>query len=745
MTLLWFAAGFTLADLLGIYLSWAAWVLPAGLICLAAGVFFSLRRRESVLRCLLLGAGVCLVWLTVYGALFHAPAQAMADWTVRMQAVVTDWPQETKYGVRIPAKGGEEDGRKIKVFLYGDETLAKLRPGDHLSCIARCTSTATYHGEESFYQISKGILLSAKIYGDVTVIQQGGLRPSTLPVYLAGAMRGIIDRLYPPDQAAFFHALVTGDKSGLDEETKHNLNRAGISHVVVISGLHVTFLVGFLSLFFKAQRKSTVVILIAVMFSFSAVTGNAPGTLRAAILCTLTLLAPRFHRRTHSLTGLAVALQVLLLWNPYAVADPGLQFSFLSTAGIFCLGQPMVARWKQMLPKRGDRILFPLASVFGISVGAMVFTVPLAALYFQQVSLIAPLTNVLTEWSVSLSFVGGLLSVLLGGIWLPLGQLLAKLVALPAGYFLWVARQSSRWALEAITLNSGYYAAWLVFVCGLAGLYLLWPGREKRPILPVCAGVMTLCLSVLLTAMTVKSADLAVSVLDVGQGQSVAVLSGGCRALIDCGGTLAPGDTAASYLQSLGSSTLDLLVLTHYHEDHAGGVLELMHRVKVKNLALPDIDPDSPLRREITALAAEQGVSVWYIVRNLNVTLGGAKLTLFAPAGGGDENEQCLSILCTAGSWDALVTGDMDSKTEDTLISRERFPDLELLVVGHHGSRYSTGETLLDTLTPETAVISVGYNSYGHPTQDVLDRLSQRDITVYRTDQWGMVTVYANP
>ena len=122
-------------------------------------------------------------------------------------------------------------------------------------------------------------------------------------------------------------------------------------------------------------------------------------------------------------------------------------------------------------------------------------------------------------------------------------------------------------------LDRGYYALWALFVYGVFLLYLLAPVPGKRPVVPVCACVVTLCLSALLTAKTVQRQDLALTVLDVGQGQSVVVTSGHARALIDCGGTRDPGDTAATYLQSLGRSELDLLILTHFHADHAGVVL----------------------------------------------------------------------------------------------------------------------------------------------------------------------------
>lgn len=744
MTLVWFTAGAALAALLGVCLPWTAWVLPAGLGALALS--FGLRglNKWPPARRVLLGGAVALLWLVGYGALFHAPAQDLACRTVRLEAVVAQWPQETEYGVRIPVKAGEAGGRKVSALFYGDRDLADLRPGDRLACVAYCTPADKVRGEESLYYTAQGVLLQAKSYGEVTVTRAEGVPPRYALVRLAGKVREELDRLYPPEQAGFLHALLTGDKTGLDDVDQNNFNRVGLGHVVVISGLHVTYLLGFLTLFLDPKKNGPLALLLVLLALFCLMTGSGPGTVRATILCALALLAPRLGRDYHALTGLCFALLALLAANPFAIANAGLQFSFLSTLGILLFGQRWGRVWLAALPKAWRRWARPLVGVAAISLGAMVFTVPLSAWYFGRFSLVAPLSNLLTSWAVTLAFVGGAVSVPLGLVCFPLGQGLAALVGLPIRFFLWYAERASRLGLAAVDVDRGYYALWALFVYGILLLYLLAPAKGKRPLVPVCACVATLCLSALLTAQTAQRQGLALTLLDVGQGQSIVVNSRGTRALIDCGGTLDPGDRAATYLQSQGRSQLDLLLLTHFHEDHAGGVLELLDRVKVGAIAAPDVDQDSPLRQAIEAKAAERGIPIHYITENTQVSLGQAQLTLYKPVEGGkDSNEQCLSILCAREGWEALITGDMPQEEEARLIAREDLPDVEVLVAGHHGSKYATGKALLNAVAPETVVISVGYNSYGHPAPETLERIAAVGAAVYRTDWHGGVTVRA--
>lgn len=699
MILLWFTAGVVPAVLLGVYLPWSAWVLPVGLGSLAAGFLFKGLKKWPPLRRFLFGAGAILVWLAVYSALFHAPAQDLEHRTIRMEAVVTQWPEETDYGVRVPVRAGEREGRKVSALFYGPADLADLRPGDRISCVARCTPAEELGGEESLYYPSQGILLRMKGYGQVMVTRGESSSVRYALTILAGEIRAMLDQLYPPREAGFLHALLTGDKTGLEETDRNNLNRVGLGHVVVVSGLHVTFLMGFLTLFLDPKKKGQLGLLLLILVLFCLMTGNGPGTVRATVLCAMALLAQQLGRDYHSLTGLCAALLVLLAANPYAAANAGLQFSFLSTLGILLFGQRWSKAWLAQVPKRARRWAAPFFGVAAISLGAMVFTVPLSAGYFGRFSLSAPLTNLMTSWAVTLA---------------------------------------------SVDLDWGYYALWALFVYGVFLLYLLAPVPGKRPVVPVCACVVTLCLSALLTAKTVQRQDLALTVLDVGQGQSVVVTSGHARALIDCGGTRDPGDTAATYLQSLGRSELDLLILTHFHADHAGGVLELMDRVKVRALAVPDVDRDNPLRQEITARAAAENIPVYYVTETSQVTLGRAEITLYPPVTAGkDANEQCLSVLCARKGWEALLTGDMPAAAEAKLVARENLPEVEVLVAGHHGSKQSTSQALLEAVAPETVVISVGQNTYGHPAPETLARLSAAGAQVYRTDRQGGITVYA--
>ena len=196
---------------------------------------------------------------------------------------------------------------------------------------------------------------------------------------------------------------------------------------------------------------------------------------------------------------------------------------------------------------------------------------------------------------------------------------------------------------------------------------------------------------------------------------------------------------AADELSALGIRKLDGVVVTHYHADHTNGLLTLLTRVKTNRLYLPDIEDEFGVREKIEKFARKKGIPVTYVTDVTVADIGSFRLTIYPPLGEGDMNEQGLSVLGSSGDFDALITGDMSSQTEQALVSTYPVPDIEVLLVSHHGSRNASNPAFLQTITPETAIISVGENSYGHPARDTLLRLNAVGAKIYRTDESGHI------
>ena len=744
-----FALPFGAAAALYVYLlSPAAGLILCALCLLGAALCLWLRpawKRTSVAA---LGLAVGFLWSCAYELLFLQPVWQVSGQTMALTAQVRDYPTQTDYGCKVTV-GATINGRRVKILLYLDDTAMTLEPGDTVSLQAELKrSVEGMDEDETLWYQSKGIQLLAYGRSQAAVTRAEKTPVFLLPVVFAGKLRQTIFKMMPEDTTGYLQALLTGDKSGLSYSQISQMNRAGVSHTVAISGMHVSILLTMLYFLLGKNQRLTALIGIPLALCFALMTGASPSVVRATVMQLILLLAPIFGRENDPLTSMCAALLLILGQNPWAVSNVSFQLSFAAVAGILLLMSPL-QRWMRR-PKWVQRLCnckwtrgitrFLIGGV-ATTLGALAFTVPICAACFGTVSLYAPLTNVLILWVVSIVFTAGLICCLAGLVWLPAGRVLGWLLAWPIRYILAVTEFVSNLPFAAVYTASVYIVLWLFCTYGILALCLT---GKKKPAALSC-GCVSVCLAaaVALTAMESRPRQFHITALDVGQGQSICMQSGDFSALMDCGGSKdgEAGEAAARLLTAGGTDELDCLILSHYDDDHINGVEQLFSRLHVETLYLPDVEPDTDARRQIEALAAENETRIVYVTEDMTLPFDGGSLQIFAPVSSYDENAACLSVLYTAGEYDMLITADMDKYAEYALMESHALPDVELYVAGHHGSKYSTSAELLDTIQPETVLISVGRNSFGHPAQEVLERCAEAGAEVYRTDLCGNITI----
>ena len=246
--------------------------------------------------------------------------------------------------------------------------------------------------------------------------------------------------------------------------------------------------------------------------------------------------------------------------------------------------------------------------------------------------------------------------------------------------------------------------------------------------------------------MQVRNDRLTAVAVDVGQGAAMLFHSGERTVLVDCGSLNSArmaGQAVAVVMDEYGWDKLGAIVLTHYHEDHAGGLPWLLARVEAEEFLLPQLagSQQEELQQEVLELAETYGIAVRYIESPRSAALGDAVLTVYPPVAEGGVNEMGLTVLCSAGDFDFLITGDMNDATEKKLVDKYELPDIEVLAAGHHGSRYSTSRELREAAAPEVGSVSVGQNRFGHPTQEAMDRMTEAGMEIRRTDEEGNILI----
>ena len=745
-------AAFTASFALGIYL--AQYLLPAEhLLPLAAGCFAAaclalllpgLWRK----RALLIGTGLALAlgWNWLYGYAVRDPLVGLSGRSGTASMALLEYAVPTDYGAKVTVK---LEGYPLgKVVYYGGEDLLDLRPGQTVTAQVKFQDAARLREDTITNFTSQGVFLLAYQRGEDAVYGEGSAgSPRWWPARAARAMQDHVAELFDGDEAAFLSAILTGDTSGLSEEARSDLSEAGLSHILAVSGMHCGFLMTLILLVTGRHRRRLLAALaLPILVFYTILTGASPSVVRACIMVLFVLAAPLFQRDSDPPTTLSAALFLILLANPFAAASISLQLSFGAMAGLLWL----TPRIQDLLlgEKSRGRVYRLLASSLSATVGAMVFTVPLCAVYFGSLVLISPVSNLLCLTASSAVFMLGLLAVLASFLWLPLGAVIGFLPALLTKYILWTSGVLASLPYHAVYLTNPYLKYWLVFLYGLfAAAYFLRPRARRKYAVATVLAAMSLAVTVWLGAPHYTRSGLDAYVLDVGQGESVLLSSGGQFALVDCGSRNSwydAGGIAADHLATMGCGTLDYLILTHYDYDHVSGVTELLARTRVGTLLLPDVADDAGMRLQVELAARDHGADIRYVRAETSLPLGRSSLTIYPPGDVKGDNEQCLAILCTYGDYDLLITGDMNMAAERQLIAEYNLPDIEALVVGHHGSKSSTSEELLEAVTPEVGIISVGDNSYGHPTEDALRRLVLADVDICRTDLQGTVHLSVN-
>ena len=745
-----FSAGVFLAALL----PWNGWQLYAagGVLLLALAWLFAARKQKYFRRGLLilLSLAVSLAYFVGYDHLVRQPIENRCGAASDFTATVCDWPQATERGAKITVE--LEGYHRARAVLYGEAELLAARPGDTVTGTAQWQSAAHFDSDDVTHFNARGVY--ALLYGreDVRLSAGDGDALRWLPQRAGKAFREKVAAIWDdPRVSGFLTAELTGDKSAMDDGDYLAMQETGLAHLFAVSGLHCAFLVTLLALLISRRQRLLCAVTIPLLLFYMVMVGMSPSVVRACIMQIFLLIAPLFQRGSDPLTSLAAALLVILLCNPFAAASVSLQLSFSATLGMVLLSPrlyKLLTGWYKGKCRPLRAALCFVAANLSATLSAVVFTAPLTAWYFRIFVLVAPLSSLLAVPAAGWSFMAAFVTVLLGFVWLPLASLLGWISWALVRYILWIANGMMSWRYHAVYFTNPYLIYWLLFLYAAFIGCAATPDGKRKYLLASALSVLTLTAAIWVNRQDYQYGVLTALTLDVGQGESVILTSGGETALVDCGSSNSykdPGGLAADTLHSMGVRELSAVVVTHYHADHTNGLYEVLRRIPVQTIYLPDIEDEYGVRERLVSLAEEKGAQVTYVTKETADTLGDTVLTIYPPVqSGGDLNELGLTALASAGDFDLLITGDMSGSTEKKLVETYALPDIEVLVVSHHGSRYSSNIRFLKSVTPEAAVISVGDNNYGHPSEETLQRLLAVGADIWRTDQQGTIRITVN-
>lgn len=746
LPLLTFAISFSAAVFCSVYFLPEAYLVPVSGVLLAVGIVTAIFLRVKRPHALVITFGVVLglLWVWGYSTILLSPVEPLHGTKTDAVLELTEYPQVSAYGAKCTVR---MEGYSGNMIYYGDASLLELAPGDTLCGTVSCYSAKNIQGSDSTRYLSQKIILRLYPAGEMETVRCEEFRLKYLPQELVHRLTLSVKSMYSEDTRGFVLALLTGERDLMDEQTSTDLEEAGLIHMTAVSGLHIGFLIAALTFVVGGNRFVRAAVCFPALILYMLMAGATPSVVRACVMSGLMLTAYLLERDEDPPTSLGAAALVILLGNPYAIASVSFQLSFAAVVGLLCIS-PRIYRYLRSVfwpeKRTAKRLWSALAAGISTSLGALVFTAPISAYYFGAISLVSPLSNLLVMPVVQVLFALALaltsLHILFSGI-----AVIAFVVELPAKYVLWVAEICADLPVHAVSLAGVAALMWFVLVYAMLLVCLVSKDPPRKYALAAVLAILSLAAAYAVPAIHVKDDTLTVVCVDVGQGAATLLHSGDATVLVDCGSDYHRRGSGACVTDTMalyGWDTLDYVVLTHYHEDHAGGWDELLARTRVGMLLLPraSVD-DADLHGEVVDLAERYGVAVQYIDKTLRLPFGEARLTLYPPLTSGQTNEEGLTVLCSAGNFDILITGDMNMATERLLVDRYILPDIEALLVGHHGSSSSTSQELLTAVRPEVGIISVGENSYGHPTSEAMERIAACGGEVYRTDLQGNILI----
>ena len=570
------------------------------------------------------------------------------------------------------------------------------------------------------------------------------------------------DEVFPEDESAVLKAYITGDKSTISDEVAGNFSRSGLSHILAVSGLHVSvfisLIVSVLKFLKTSKRKEMAISAAAAMF-FVFFTGASVSALRAGVLSMFAFIAKLIYRKSDPITTLSFAAALFCLVNPHVIYDASFMLSFSATAGILIFYETISKALSKIYSKASTKpklykVLREFFNSIAVGISAQIFVLPCLIYLFNGFSLTSIIATVIISPILTPLLAGGLLFICVSFI--------NKTVALPIGGFIFiltkvmifVAEKFASFTLSKVIFGEITFILLLLYALFIAVIIFAIKKYRKAYIASIISFTLFFTFNVCCVYYTRDIAR--ITFINVGQGDCTLIKApGNCDILIDAGGYSESESTGkyiiTPYLIKSGVTDVEYVIISHMHSDHIIGLLGIMDEIIVKKLIIPYGQINTEDAEAIIRKAKEKDVEILYFTRGdkLKIT-DDMKITALSPDSrqgmyAEDHNDFGTVVRFDYGETSFLFTGDITSDVEKYLVENYREElEADVLKVSHHGSKNSSCEEFLNSVKAKYAYIPVGNNYYGHPAPETLERLKNSGIKVFRADIENDVTFYFN-
>ncbi len=569
-----------------------------------------------------------------------------------------------------------------------------------------------------------------------------------------------IDKSFNKENSAILKGLLLGDKQDIEDEIKQDFQTTNISHILAISGMHISYIIIGIQLLFQKWlgKRKTKIITISFLILYILITGFSASTFRATIMGILLMSSSLFYRKNDIWNAIAISIFFILIYNPFLILDIGLQLSYLGTVGIILFQKVVLSKLRQIKLKKESKLFDNIKKILSVTISAQIMIFPVMIYYFHTVGTYFLIANLLVSIIIGPIVVVSFIFICLSLICFPLIKiikfpieiglevlsLISKIGRLPFSKFYIITPSIYSIIIYLIFIviikciyeiyHTNYLSATQKRIKNLIALFRYKFNQKKKKYL------LILTIFLILTAcFQFIPKNLKIHFVDVGQGDCTFIITPQNKTiLIDGGGSLLEDFDVGKkilipYLLNKGYNYLDYVIISHFDQDHIGGIMTILEELSVKNIVIGKQYQDCENYKKFLNIVKEKKIKV-------NVVEKGSKIHIekklyfdvLWPNSSQIVSENSINnnaLVCKLfyKNFTMLFTGDIEEEAEKLLISQYKNTDYlksTILKVAHHGSKTSSAKDFLDLVNPKIALIGVGKNNnFGHPNEETIKKL----------------------
>ena len=701
---------------------------------------------------------------------------------LKIQVEIVDNKKEKQYYNRYKIKVLSSKHKNTYLYMT---TNKNLEYGEILEIQGNFSEPSEARNYKGFNY--KEYLKTLKIYGTIRAEQvkkidiHKGILYYTNKLHLK--IKDNLEKTYNSNSMPIVLGVLLGDTSEIDEETREDFSQSSISHVLAVSGLHVSYII-YLSekstqgIF--GQRKSRI-IEILILFIYMAITGFSISVIRSVIMATLMCTAFLVYRKSDTLNNISISAIIILFMNPYNLFSTSFQFTYAGTIGVVFF-RPIVEDFIMNIKIKSPCLKEKYTNFcikhnsfveeIAVAISAQFMTMPIIIAKYNFISLSFIVTNILVGIIIGPLVIGGIIQILVTFLSLKIGTEIAKVVQIPIIALSLISKIGTKFPItnfKVITLDTWqiiiyYFIIYIIYYRHKIKKIQKYSFNQKI-ILKISKYVYSkrkiiirVFIILLISSIIIKKipGDLKIYFVDVGQGDCCLIetpkhqkilIDGGGQKNFDIG-----KNTLLPYLFNRKIVEIDYCIISHFDQDHCGGILYILEQIKVKNVIIGKQYEDSTNYNKFKEIVKKQNLNVKIVEAGMRINI---EKNLYFDVLWPDSQKMISdnainnnSLVCKLNynKFSMLFTGDIEEIAEKEIVSKyENNTSIlksTILKTAHHGSKTSSIEKILDVVKPQYAFIGVGENNtFGHPSNITIENLEKRKIKIYRTDKMGEICI----